>query len=188
MRQQQRFVSVAAAGLAAALLAGCAGYPSQPVASSYPTTTYPSSTYPGTAGGRYPSAGSYPAPASAPVALEYGRVTNIEYVPASAPGAANRPNVIGAVVGGVTGAVLGRQIGSGSGRDAATVLGGVGGAAVGSQVGRNNQPAATAGDGAAYRIVVQTDQGIMRTYEVSATGDLRVGDRVRVENGVIYRA
>ncbi|WP_041675554.1 glycine zipper 2TM domain-containing protein [Ramlibacter tataouinensis] len=173
--RQHRLVSVAAAGIAAAMLGACAGYPSQP-ASSYPTSTYP-------AAGSYPA----PAPATASSALEFGRVTNIEYVPAGAT-TQNRPNVIGAVVGGVAGAVLGRQIGGGSGRDVATVLGGVGGAAVGSQVGRNNQPAPATAAGAAYRISVQTDQGVMRTYEVSATGDLRVGDRVRVENGVIYRA
>jgi len=29
---------------------------------------------------------------------------------------------------------------------------------------------------------------VHRTYDVPATGDLRVGDRVRVESGVIYRA
>jgi hypothetical protein len=34
---------------------------------------------------------------------------------------------------------------------------------------------------------MQTDTGLIRTYEVPATGDLRVGDRVRVDNGVIYR-
>jgi hypothetical protein len=39
-----------------------------------------------------------------------------------------------------------------------------------------------------YRVAVQTDSGAMRTYDVSATGDLQPGDRVRVENGVIYRA
>lgn len=89
----------------------------------------------------------------------------------------------GAVIGGVAGAVLGNQIGGGSGRDAATVLGAVGGAAVGSQVGRNmntQQPM--------YRVTVQTDQGTTRFYDVAATGDLRVGDRVRVENGVLYRS
>jgi outer membrane lipoprotein SlyB len=34
---------------------------------------------------------------------------------------------------------------------------------------------------------VQTDAGVLRTYEVPAPGDLRIGDRVRVENGVIAR-
>ena len=83
------------------------------------------------------------------------------------------------------GIVLGNQIGRGGGRAAATVLGGVAGAAVGSQIARNSQGVTTQ---AGYRITMQTDHGQMRTYEVPATGDLRVGDRVRVDNGVIYRS
>ena len=79
----------------------------------------------------YPSSSSY-----APVAMEFGRVTNIEYVPGG--GSRSGVNVPGAVLGAVAGAVLGNQIGSGGGRDAATVLGGAAGAAVGSQVGRTN--------------------------------------------------
>jgi len=122
-----------------------------------------------------------PGSATAPVGVEYGRVTNIEYF----PGGVSRsgPNVPGAIVGAVAGAVLGHQIGGGSGRDAATVLGGAAGAAVGSQVGRTT----TVAD-AVYRITVQTDTGIVRYYDVPASGDLHVGDRVRVDNGVIYRA
>jgi outer membrane lipoprotein SlyB len=121
-----------------------------------------------------------PAYATAPAGVEYGRVTNIEYF----PGGVSRsgPNVPGAILGGVAGAVLGNQIGSGSGRAAATVLGGAAGAAVGSQVGR-----ATTTTEALYRVTVQTDGGTMRYYDVPATGDLRVGDRVRVDNGMIYR-
>ena len=140
----------------------------------------------GCAGGPMMSAGTpYPATgAAAPLALEFGRVTSIEFVPAGAT-AVGSPNVIGAVVGGVAGAVLGRQIGSGSGSDAATVLGGVAGAAVGSQVGREQPVTATTSP--TYRVSVLTDQGVMRTYEVPATGELRVGDRVRVENNVIHR-
>jgi uncharacterized protein YcfJ len=132
----------------------------------------------------YSSTTVTPAPqvyAAAPVALEYGRVTNIEYF----AGGVSRsgPNVPGAILGAVAGAVIGHQIGGGSGRDAATVLGGAAGAAVGSQVGRTT----TVAD-AVYRITVQTDSGVIRYYDVPATGDLHVGDRVRVENGVIYRA
>jgi uncharacterized protein YcfJ len=122
-----------------------------------------------------------PAYATAPAAVEFGRVTNIEYF----PGGVSRsgPNVPGAILGAVAGGVLGHQIGGGSGRDAATVLGGAAGAAVGSQVGRTT----TVAD-AVYRITVQTDSGIVRYYDVPAAGDLHVGDRVRVDNGVIYRA
>ncbi len=157
----RRFLPLACAATLAAVLAACAGGPMM------------------SSGGRTPMAGT-----TSPMPLEFGRVTSIEYVPAGAA-AVGSPNVIGAVVGGVAGAVLGRQIGSGSGRDAATVLGGVAGAAAGSQVGREQPVTATTSP--TYRISVQTDQGLMRTYEVPATGELRVGDRVRVENNVINR-
>lgn len=165
MRERIRTAPLGVLTLAAASLAGCANYPMHQPVSQYPSTT--------------------PQVATAPAQTLWGRVTNIEYVPAG-QSTAQSPNVLGAVVGGVTGAVLGRQIGGGSGRDAATVLGGLGGAAVGSQVGRGQS--AGAASGPSYRISVQTDQGEMRAYEVSAYGDLRVGDRVRIENGVIYRS
>ena len=74
-----------------------------------------------------------------------------------------------------------------SGKAAATILGAVGGAAVGNRIaGGNNAYANTPGP--VYRVSVQTDNGQLRTYDVSATGDLRPGDRVRIENGVIYLA
>ena len=149
---------LAASAMAAAMLAACGGVPlSEPVSSS-------------------------PAPTMAPASLEYGRVTNIEFFQGGT--AASGINVPGAIIGGVAGAVLGHQIGSGSGRDAATVLGGVAGAAVGSQVGKPSTPTTSP----VYRVSIQTDQGAMRVYDVPATGELRIGDRVRVENGVIYRA
>lgn len=161
MRALPRFFSLAGlAGMTVALVA-CAGGPWMP------------------AGAR-----SQASVATAPMALEFGRITSIEYVP---PGAASvgSPNLIGAVVGGVAGAVLGRQIGSGSGRDAATVLGGVAGAVAGSQVGREHSVSSTTSP--TYRISVLTDKGVTRTYEVPAAGELRVGDRVRIENNVIHR-
>lgn len=130
-------------------------------------------------------AGSYPAyPAAAPAAREYGRVTNIEVFQAGP--VARGANVPGAIIGAVAGAVIGNQVGRAVGdrsRNAATVLGGIGGAAVGSQVGGPS----TGGSAPVYRITVQTEQGAMRLFDVPAPGDLRVGDRVRIENGVIYR-
>ena len=150
---------LAAGAMAAAMLAACGSVPLSEPASSYPAPT-----------------------AMAPASLEYGRVTNIEFFQGGT--ARGGVNVPGALIGAVAGAVLGNQVGGGSGRDAATILGGVTGAAVGSQVGRPS--AATTSP--VYRISIQSDQGALRTYDVPATGDLRVGDRVRVENGVIYRA
>ena len=166
MRNVSRLSSLVIGGAAAAMLAACSSYgPAAPTYQSYPTvssTAYPTSAY----------------------GTEYGRIVNIEYMPVGTSAPANN-SILGAVVGGVAGAVLGNQIGSGSGRTAATVLGGVAGAAVGNQIARNQQGVTTA---AGYRITMQSDQGVIRTFEVPATGDLRVGDRVRVDNGVIYRA
>ena len=166
-----RLASIATGSVLAAMLAACGSNPTVPLGG--PVSTYPSTTYP---------TSSYPATSTAPAALEYGRVTNIEFFEGTA--ASSRLNVPGAVIGAVAGAVLGNQVGKGGGRDAATVLGGVAGAAVGSQVGRTTTPAT----GSVYRVSIQTDQGVMRTYDVPGTGDLRIGDRVRVENGVIYRS
>lgn len=182
MRETSRTARAAQLGalaLTAAAMAACSSTPlNQPVSSypsNYPTATYPTQGYP------------QPVGAQAPSGALFGRVNSIEFVPpGTAPAGGSSPNVLGAVVGGVAGAVLGRQVGGGSGRDAATVIGGLGGAAVGSQVGRNNAPAPVA-SGGGYRVTVVTDQGAPRVYEVAATGDLRVGDRVRIDNGVIYR-
>lgn len=163
MRNVIRTPLVVVSSVAVAMLAACAG-PNYPAYSSYPTSTYPVATY--------PVAG-----------IEYGRVTNIEYMPVGSNVSTN--SVIGAVVGGLLGAGVGSTIGAGVGRTAATVLGGVAGAAVGSHLARNQAGALTQ---PGYRITMQSDNGGMRTFEVPATGDLHVGDRVRVDNGVIYRA
>jgi uncharacterized protein YcfJ len=82
---------------------------------------------------------------------------------------------------------LGNQIGSGGGRAAATVLGVLGGAYVGNRV-TGGAPGNYPGTAAVHRVTVQIDSGQIRTYDVNATGDLRPGDRVRIENGVIYLA
>ena len=161
-----RKFALAASVVSVAMIAACAN-PTLPVATYPTTTTYPVSTV--------PVAG-----------IEYGRILNIEYLPAGtrAP-VTSGSSVLGAIVGGLAGAALGSTIGGGTGRAAATVLGGVAGATVGSQIARNNDGVTTA---PGYRITMQSDNGVVRTYEVPATGDLRVGDRVRVDGGVIYRA
>ncbi len=178
------FASIATAAAAATLLAACGTTnPNQPVSSSYPTyptTSYPTATYPATA------------PATTPVAgVEFGRVTDIQTVSMGATSATN-PQVRNAVVGGIIGAVVGniagKNISGGDYRSGTTLGGAAAGAAIGSRVGQGNTTGTAGAAGPAYRVTVQTDQGAWRTYEVGATGDLRVGDRVRVENGVIYRS
>jgi hypothetical protein len=105
--QTSRFALIASGVAAAAMLAACG--------SSVPLYG--------------PKAAGYPAaaPATAPVSLEYGRVTHMELL----------------------------QGGTANSR--------------------------------VYRVSIQTDQGATRVYDLPAPGDLRVGDRVRVENGVIHR-
>lgn len=158
-----RLATIASCTALAALLSACV---SRPVVVNTPVPTVTAAPAPTTI-------------ITAPAAVEFGRVTNIEFFQAGT--ASSGINVPGAVVGGVAGAVVGNALSGG--RDAATVLGGVAGAAVGSQVGRT--PGTTS---SVYRVTIQTDAGGWRTYDVPATGDLRIGDRVRVQNGVIYRA
>lgn len=56
---------------------------------------------------------------------------------------------------------------------------------IGNQIDRGRTASTPAN--AVYRITLQTDNGAWRTYDVGST-DLRAGERVRVENGQIYRA
>lgn len=157
-------------------LAACAPYPQQQ--QPYPQQNYPQQTYPQTS---YPP-GAYQNPANAPYGTEYGRVANIEVLQAQAR---SQPSGAGAVLGAVVGGVLGNQVGKGSGRTAATVVGALGGAVVGNVVEGRNQQGGYEEQG--YRITIQLDQGGMRAYDVSSPGDVRVGDRVRLNNGQISR-
>ena len=183
MRSSTRLLSLVSVVAAAAALTACespAPYGMNNYPANQPTTVVvqPAPTY-----GGYPS-GTYQ---TAPVAsVEYGRVTNVEMVYAGTQ-ARTGNSTAGTVIGGVVGAALGNQIGHGDGRAAATVLGAVGGAVLGNQIAKNRD-GTYATTNPVYRVTVQTDQGQWRTFDVSATGDLRVGDRVRVDNGVIYRS
>ena len=172
-----RLVSMASALAVAGALTACGGdpygpnnYPVSSASPSYPSTAYPAGTY-----------------QAQPGYVEFGRVTNVTMISGGPPGYTPNRSAAGGVIGAILGGVLGNQVGSGGGRAAATVLGATAGAVVGSNVGRNTAPTANSAY-PVYRVTVQTDQGQMRTYDVNATGDLRPGDRVRIENGVIYLA
>ena len=173
MRSSTRLLTAASAVALSAVLAACS------TPAPYGANNYPVSQP--AAGAAYPY-GAYP---SQPVAsVEYGRVINVSMVSAGTGPAPNR-SAAGGVIGAIIGGVLGHQIGSGSGRDVATVLGAGAGAVIGANAGRSTTYNAAY---PVYRVTVQTDQGQMRTYDVNATGDLRPGDRVRIENGVLYLA
>lgn len=114
------------------------------------------------------------------VQVDYGRVSAIDPLRTQEQG---QGMGAGAVIGGVAGAVLGNQVGSGGGRDAARIAGAVGGAVAGNAVERN----ARGQWRESYRIMVQLENGVQRAYEVPTPGELRVGDRVRIENNQIFR-
>lgn len=151
----------AAAVIAAgALLSGCASSP------SYNNGGYSSNSgY----GGGYNNTAS----------MGYGTIESIQVTQAE-----NRTSGAGAIVGGLVGALAGNQVGSGSGRTAATVAGGVAGAAIGNNVERNRN----AGTGQEmYQINVRMDNGEYRTVVQDSAYDLRVGNRVRLVDGRVYR-
>jgi len=111
---------------------------------------------------------------------EYGRVVGIETVrDRSSSGTSGA----GAVIGGVVGGVLGHQVGGGRGKDAATVAGAIGGAVAGNEIERRR---AYGGD-VDYKINVRLDNGSIRAVVQEDLGNVRVGDRVRIENGRVYR-
>ena len=108
---------------------------------------------------------------------EYGQVRNIAVIPTAA-----RTSGGGAVLGAVIGAVIGNQIGAGTGRGVATGLGAVGGALAGNEIEKRRR-----GDDEVYRISVRLDNGSVREFDYERIDDLRVGDRVKIEGGVLHR-
>ena len=108
-----------------------------------------------------------------------GKVEAIE-ITYSAPD--NNPVNKGTVIGGIAGGVIGHQIGSGRGKTAATVAGTIGGAVVGNEIEKKHQQATPR-----YRITVRLDSGRSLIVEDTRDPNLRVGDRVRIDDGHIYR-
>ena len=73
-------------------------------------------------------------------------------------------------------------MGSGSGKDAATVVGIVGGALIGNEIEKRQQSAPDF-----IRVAVRFDNGTQRSFDYAQAVDLRVGDRVRVEGDRVVR-
>jgi outer membrane lipoprotein SlyB len=117
----------------------------------------------------------YPTPAS--VTYEVGVVERIEIIRKDAG-----RNIAGTVIGGVVGGLIGHQIGGGSGRTAATIIGATGGAIAGNQI--DNRPRR---EDETFRVTVRYDNGTYHTLHQDNITNLRTGDRVRVEDGRIYR-
>jgi outer membrane lipoprotein SlyB len=153
--------TIAALVASAALLGGCAST---------------STTDPYYAGGAYGSAypSQYP---SSTANMGYGTIDSIQITRGS-----GQTTGTGAVVGGLVGALVGNQVGSGSGRTAATVAGAVGGAALGNKVEGDR-----AGGRDMYQVNIRMDNGEYRSVVQDSVYDLRVGNRVRIVDGRVYR-
>ena len=115
--------------------------------------------------------------AEEPTRIEEGKVEAIEMYRVQE----SKPVNTGTIVGGIAGGLLGHQIGSGRGNTAATIAGTVGGAVVGNEI-EKKQTQTTR-----YRIVVRLESGSTLVLEETTDGNLRVGDRVRVQGNRISR-
>lgn len=120
-----------------------------------------------------PAAGAY---------TGYGVVQSIEMVRQENTGIGGSGIGVGAVAGAVVGGILGNQVGGGRGNTVATVLGAAGGAYAGNEIEKSQKSQANA-----YKITVRMNNGSHQTVMQSTAGDIRVGDRVRIDNGVAQR-
>ena len=130
--------------------------------------------------------GPAPAPANPDVAHSrdarpmYGVVKSIEVVRRDNQGIAGSNIGLGAIAGAVIGGVVGNQIGSGTGNTVATVAGAAGGAYVGHEIEKKQQTDA-------YKITVRLEDGSYQALMQNTNEGFRVGDRVRLTNGVLQR-
>ncbi|MEO8103936.1 MAG: glycine zipper 2TM domain-containing protein [Betaproteobacteria bacterium] len=108
--------------------------------------------------------------------VQYGYVEDIGYVQGNGSTTGG-----GAIVGGIIGGVVGHQVGSGRGNTAATVVGAAGGALIGNEVEKNRNVSDR------IEVRVRLDSGSRVTYTQESPRDFRTGDRVRVEDGRVFR-
>jgi outer membrane lipoprotein SlyB len=114
---------------------------------------------------------------AAPVRVEHGYVEAIQVYRKGD----NQPVNVGTLLGGLAGGVIGHQIGGGSGNTVATIGGAIAGAVVGNEVEKNRV------EGTRYRITVHLNSGATLSVEEADEVNLRIGDRVRVENNRVFR-
>ncbi len=134
---------------------------------------------PGTTG-----AGAYypPAANTGSAYVRYGVVQSIELVPMGSGTLGGTGIGVGAIAGAVVGGIVGNQVGKGGGNTAATVLGAAGGAYAGHELEKRNQQ-----QGNGYKFTIRLNDGSYQTITQAANADIRVGDRVQIENGVARR-
>lgn len=159
--------------------------------SSYPASTYPAETYPA---GTYPAT-NYPAttqPAGAQttqIYAGYGVVHSIQRVsqPPLVTGDGGSRMGLGTVAGAVVGGLAGSQVGGGSGKTAATLIGAAGGAYVGHEIENRQAEQQVEAQPDMLEITVRMTNGSYQVMLQPLHADFRVGDRVRVGEGVLER-
>lgn len=122
------------------------------------------------------SAGAYPP--SGNVYSGYGVLQSIEMVRQDGSGIG-----VGTLAGAVVGGIVGSQVGQGQGQTAATVIGAAGGAYAGHELEKQRQQQRSD----AYKFTIRMNDGSYQTVIQASNPDIRVGDRVRVTNGVVQR-
>jgi len=115
-----------------------------------------------------------PAPVIAAICRECGVIGGIHEIEQAGKGTGG-----GAIAGGILGGVVGHQTGNGRGQDLMTVLGAVGGAIAGNAVEKK------ATESKSYEILVRFEDGNTRIIKSATPPAFRVGDKVKVINGVI---
>jgi outer membrane lipoprotein SlyB len=86
---------------------------------------------------------------------------------------------LGKIAGGVVGAMIGSQVGQGRGTTAAEIAGAVGGAVAGNEIEKRVKKTRH------YDVTVRLQGGGTQTISYATEPALRVGDKVRVENGTL---
>lgn len=112
----------------------------------------------------------------------YGVVQSIELVRQDTAGIAGSGIGAGTIAGAVVGGIVGSQVGSGQGKTAATVIGAAGGAYAGHELEKRSQQQTDA-----YKFTIRMNDGAYQTVTQPTSGDIRVGDRVKIENGIAQR-
>ncbi len=121
------------------------------------------------------SAGAAPRPRGAPpMCVNCGVVEAINEIEVEGKG-----GFLGMIAGGVAGGLLGSQIGSGRGTTAAQIAGAAGGALAGNEIEKRMRKSKH------FEVVVRLENGGTQTISYPTPPGLRVGDRVRVENGAL---
>ena len=158
MKAMNKFGSVF--GMAAVLILGACADMNMPASTSGTGTAYPQS-------------GAY---------AGYGVVQSIELVRQDTAGIAGSGIGAGTIAGAVVGGIVGSQVGSGQGKTAATVIGAAGGAYAGHELEKRSQQQTDA-----YKFTIHMNDGSYQTVTQTTSGDIRVGDRVKIENGISQR-